>query len=408
MKLNKFLVVLLAINSLLAQQNTTAKIETVTESGLHKIMLAPEIRSFSNEDLSDFRILDAKSKQVPYFILRGDNEVNFSSFLECKIISKTAVPKSKTTLIFENPKTSIDEIVLSVANSDVTKRYSISGSNDQKEWFGLINNSLLTQLENSEDTSVFKTISLPLTSYRYLKIDFNDKKTLPINVLKIGYISNKTSYPKLEEIFPKSSKITQFSAPKITQIHISFQNRQMVNHLIFEIKNPSLFKRKARIYVLKSHQVKHKTQNYQETSYEFELNSNSKNAINMPQLFEKEFFIEIENQDNPPLTLAKIQFFQNQVGVIADLKANEKYTIQTGNSNLNAPNYDLENFKSKMENNLPETKIYDIKHVVSQKINSQNKSFWQQSWFMWLCIGLGGIAILYFTSSLVKDVNNKS
>jgi hypothetical protein len=156
-----------------------------------------EIRSFSKEELGDFRILDAKGIEVPYYILQGNTETNSSSFSECKILSKTTIPKSKSILIFENPKTTIDTIVLSITNSDVTKSYSISGSNDQKEWYGLVNNALLTDLENKETTSVYKTIPLPLTSYRYLKIEWNDKKTLPINVLKIGFFNNKTSSSKV-------------------------------------------------------------------------------------------------------------------------------------------------------------------------------------------------------------------
>lgn len=406
MKLNKFLLVLLAANSLLAQHKTTAKIDAVKKSGLHKIVLPAEIRSFSKEELGDFRILDAKGIEVPYYILQGNGEATSSSFSECKILSRTAIPKNKTTLVFENPKASIDEIVLSITNSDVTKPYSISGSNNQEEWFGLVNNSLLNGLENSEDTSVFKTIPLPLTSYRYLKIDFKDKKTLPINVLKIGFFTNKTSNPKMEEIFSESTRITQFASPKKTRILVTFHNPQVVNQISFKITNPNLFQRKAQIYVNKKKLMHQKSFTFPEMIFAFELGSNQKNTFTIPQLFEKECFIEIENQDNPPLTLAKIQFFQNQVAVIADLKANEKYTVQTGNPKLTAPEYDLENFKDSMDNNLPEVKIYDIKHAASQKENAQGKSFWQQSWFMWLCIGSAGMVILYFTSNLVKDLKN--
>jgi len=408
MKLNKFLVVLFAVNTLLAQQNTTAKIKTVKEDGLHKIILPAEIRSFSKEELGDFRILDAKGIEVPYFILQENNETTSSSFSECRILSKTVIPKNKTTLIFENPKTSIAEIVLYITNSDVTKPYSISGSNDLKEWFGLVNNSLLGGLENNQATSVFKTIPLPLTSYRYLKINFNDKKTLPINVLKIGFFTNKTSNPKTEELFPKNIQITQFSSPKNTRIQVNFHNPQVVNQISFNITNPNLFQRNARIYVTKKKAMNHKAGTFPEIMTNFELNSNQKNSFSIPQLFEKEFFIEIENQDNQPLTLAKIRFFQNQVAVIADLKANAKYTIATGNPKLWSPEYDLENFRDSIDNNLPETKIYDIKHAVSQKTNARDKSFWQQSWFMWLCIGLGGMAILYFTTHLVKDMKNNA
>lgn len=408
MKLNKFLLFILAVNGLFAQQNTTAKIKTVAVSGLHKIVLPPEIRSFSKEDLSDFRIFDAKGTEIPYFVIQENNQAVSSSFSECKLISKTVIPKKKTTIIFENPKTSIDEIVISITNSDVIKPYSISGSNDQKEWFGLINNSQLYNLENSQETSVFKTIKLPLSSYRYLKIDFDDKKTLPVNILKIGFFTNEIKNNEVQEILPKSSQTAQLPSQKKTRIHIVFDNRQIVNQLTFDITNPSLFKRNARIYVLKSHQVKHKTENYQETLYEFELNSDSKNAINIPQLFEKDFFVEIENQDNQPLSIAKISCFQNQVSVIADLKANEKYTVKTGNPKRNAPHYDLENFKSKMTTTLPEATIYKIEHPNFNNSEAKNKSIWQQPWFMWICIGLGGIAVLYFTINLIKDMNNKS
>jgi hypothetical protein len=408
MKLNKFLIIALLVNGSFAQQNTTAKIEIVKESGLHKIILPAEIRSFSKEDLSDFRILDSKSKQVPYFTIQENQTISSSNFIEFKPVSKTTVSNKSSSYVFENPIKNLNKMVLRIGNSNAVKTFSISGSYDQKEWFGLINNSLLYNLESTENTSIFKTLTLPISSYPYLKIEFNDKKTLPINLLKAGYTVHSVQNAALQEIVPKSTLATEIESQKKTRIHVIFDNRQIVNQLIFQITNPDLYKRMARIYVIKSHQLKHKTEIYQETVCEFELNSDSKNEINIPQLFEKEFFIEIENQDNQPLTLAKIQFFQNQVSVIADLKANEKYTIKTGNPNLNAPDYDLENFKNKMTKTLPEAKIYQIEHPNYNNSKAKNNSIWQQPWFMWICIGMGGMAVLYFTINLIKDMNNKS
>ena len=408
MKLNKFLLILLAANGLLAQHKTTAKIETVKQSGLHKIILPSEIRSFSKEELGDFRIVDAKGNEIPYYIFQGKGELNSNSFSECKILSKTVIPKSKTILIFENPKTSIDEIVLSITNSDVTKSYSISGSDNREEWFGLVNNSQLYGLENSQKTSVFKTIPVPLTSYRYLKIEWNDKKTLPINVLKIGFFTNQVNKSKVVEIIPKSIRLLQIPTEKKTRIYINFNHPQIVNQIGFTITAPNWFQRNAQIFVHKKKQLNQKSTPFLEPIFAFELSSNKKNTFSNPQLFEKEYFIEIENRDNQPLTLAKIQFFQNQIAVIADLKANEKYTIQTGNPKLNSPEYDLENFKNSIGNNLPEVKIYDIKHSAAKQNQTKVKSFWQHPWFMWLCISLGGLVIAFFTISLVRDMKNNS
>ena len=408
MKLNKFLLILLAFNGVLAQHKTTAKIENVKENGLHKIILPAEIRSFSKEELGDFRIVDSKGFEVPYIILQENNEAISSSFSECKILSRTTIPKSRTTIIFENPRASIDEIVLSITNADVTKSYSISGSDNQEEWFGLVNNSILNQLENNENTSIFKTIPLPLSSYRYLKIDLNDKKTLPINVLKIGFFTNKTSSLKVAAIFAKNTRILQMPAEKKTRIYCIFDRPQIINQIDFTITSPNLFQRNAIIFKHKKKLSNQKGAIFPEIFSNFELNSNTKNSFSIPQLFEKEFFIEIENRDNPPLNLEKIQFFQNQIAVIADLKANEKYTILTENPKLQSPEYDLENFKNSINNNLPEAKIYDIKQISSKEKTLKNKSFWQQSWFMWLCISLGGIVIAFFTKSLVKDMKDNA
>ncbi|MBA0885342.1 hypothetical protein [Flavobacterium undicola] len=409
MKLNNFLAFLILVtNGILAQSNTTAKINAVAKNGLHKISLAAEIRSFSKEDLSDFRILDGKGIEVPYYILQGNKESTSSLFSEFKILSRTAIPKKKTTIIFENDKTSISEIVLSISNSDVKKPYSISGSNDQKEWFGLVNKAVLNELENIEDVIIFKTIPLPLSSYRYLKIDLNDSITLPINILKIGLFTHKTNAAELVEIKTKSIKTMQIHAQKKTLIHVAFKYPQIVNQINFTVSDPNLFQRNARIYINNKTVIKHKTKTYQETLSNFELNSNQKNSFTVQQLFEKDFFIEIENHDNQPLTFAKIHFFQNPITIIADLKANENYSIQTGNPKLNRPEYDLENFKNNINTYLPETTIHDIDHLTAKKNKIKNQSFWQQAWFMWLCIGLGGIAIVFFTANLVKDMKKHS
>jgi hypothetical protein len=409
MKLNKFIVILLAANGVLAQHKTTAKIETVKENGLHKIALPPEIRSFSNEELGDFRIWDAKGTEVPYYFIPQERSTEIPLFFsECSILSKTVLPKNKTSLIFENPKTAIDSIVLCITNSDVTKPYRISGSNDQKEWFGLVNTARLDQLINKEETVVFKTINFPLTSYRYIKIEFDDKKTLPINVLKIGYFANKITFNTPVEIVPKNIKILQIPAEKKTQIYIVFDYPQIVNQISFEISQPNLFQRNARIGVNPKKAGNQKGAVFPETFTNFELNSNQKNSFSIPQLFEKNFFIEIDNRDNPALTVSKIRFFQHPVWVIADLKADEKYNITTGNPKLRSPEYDLEHFKNNIDSHLPEVKIYAIKHFNSRKTALKVTSIWQQPWFMWLCISLGGMVILYFTSRLVKDMKNNT
>ena len=89
------------------------------------------------------------------------------------------------------------------------------------------------------------------------------------------------------------------------------------------------------------------------------MNSTTSNVFQLNGFFEKEFTIEIDNQDNQPLEISKIKLFQNTVSVVADLKANEKYEVII-DSTLSKPNYDLANFTQNIAGELPETTISNL------------------------------------------------
>ncbi len=408
MKLNSFFILFFLTNLSFAQFQTTGKIKEVTANGFHEIALSPEIRSYSKQDLSDIRIFNAKGNAVPYFI-QSNSEALLSSFEEYTIVSKTVFPKKSTSIVIEVPYVKKNnQLSLFIANADVEKNYSISGSNDLEEWFGISNSQTLYDLNSTTEANVVKTISYPLSTYKYLKIDFDDKKTLPINVLKAGNFNTQLQKNILQDVIPVKSETRELSSQKETQIHVIFNTPQVINQISFEISRPTYYKRQAIIYKKVSSKTKRKIQIIDEEIVSFELNSNTKNTFEIPEIFEKEFFIKIENQDNLPLLISAVTYSQKPVSIIADLNANEKYTIKTGNKNLAEPVYDLSDFKNNIKGSLPKTEIFNIKQSATSKNHTENKSFWQQGWFMWACILLGGLTILYFTASLIKDLKEKN
>jgi len=408
MKLNSFFILFFLTNLSFAQFQTTGKIKEVSKNGFHEIVLSPEIRSYSKQDLSDIRIFNAKGNEVPYFIQRN-SEALLSSFEAYTIVSKTVLPKKSTSIVIEIPSIkNNNNISLLIANADVEKNYSISGSNNLEEWFGISNSQTLYDLNSITESSVVKTISYPLSTYKYLRIDFDDKKTLPINILKAGNFNTQLQKNILQDVIPVKSETRELTSQKETQIHVVFDVPQIINQISFEISRPTYYKRQAIIYKKISSKTKRKTQIIDEEIVSFELNSNTKNTFEIPEIFEKEFFIKIENQDNLPLSISAVTYSQKPISIISDLNVNEKYTIKTGNKKFAEPEYDLSDFKNNIKGSLPKTEIFNIKQSVTSKNQTENKSFWQQGWFMWACILLGGLTILYFTASLIKDLKEKN
>ena len=405
MKISKIFLLILLANQVFGQSFTTsAKISGIKNDGLHSVLLRPEIRSFSKADLSDLRIFDKENHEVPYLVLNEKSNKPADNFEAFPMVLKEIIPSKKTTIIIENiGNKNLEEITLNLANSSLTKSCNISGSDDQKTWFGLLDKFQLRDLENTEKTNTFLKIKLPLSSYHFLKFELNDLKTAPINILQIGNFKHLLLNSIWQNLRPDSVKITNDLQQKKTQIKVFFAQKQVIDKVFFEISKPNFYQRNASILVNRKIVRKKKAENLVETLVNFTLNSSQKNAFDLPEIFEKEFIIEIDNEDNLALEILAVKLQQLSAYLVADLKINENYTLKTGNEELKMPNYDLAFFKNNISKQLPEAAILEVKTIatISEK---KEISFWQNPWFMWLCITIGGSIIFYFSSDLLKDM----
>ena len=407
MKQIKFILVLAFVNLAIAQHNTTGELATVKADGLYEISLPNQIRSFSNRDLSDFRIVDTKGNDAPYFIREKSNRFSTSEYVPFAIVSKETLKDSSSTIIFQNPYKVIQEFVLSSANYSGSKTYKILGSNDLKEWFGVLNSGYLSNINGLSSTSVDKAITFPLCNYKYLKIIFNDVKSLPINILKIGGFANAINNRALQKVTTESQTTVELIEEKKTQIHITFKNKEIINQIEFKVSAPEFFNRNITIYKKAIRLIKNKEEVYNQQLARIKLNSENQTIFNVSEIFEDDIYLEIENKDSNKLNFSNINFFQKPLYVVAALKAKENYTIKTGNKTMNAPEYDLSYFRNNISENLPTVAINNIKKQEAKQVEKAEVSFWQQPWFMWTCIVLTGLIILYFSSSLVKDLKKE-
>ncbi|MFD0988727.1 DUF3999 family protein [Mariniflexile jejuense] len=383
-------------------QSHKGTINPVTESGLHKVLVSPEIRSASKENTSHFRILDANNKEVPYAVLNTE-DAQVSEFISYIIQSHVVIKDSVTSLMIANDAKRIqNKLVLQIANTSVNKHYDISGSNDAKQWFGLVSNATLINLNNPDSTFVEKTISFPSNQYQYLRIDFKDKKSLPINVLAVGEYNN--TLVGQQPIVFKGFKyiISENAKEKVTTINFKAANAYQIDGIAFNIKTPSYF-RNAQLLVKNTQSIKNKEVTYDDVYVNFQFNSAESNIINLTYFTQKQFSITIENKDNQPLEITDIILFQNPLYVVTNLKADQNYTVVV-DSTYNKPSYDLVNFIPATTNNLPEARIKSFTKVKQATLQATQKAFWQTNAFMWGCISIGVCVIGYFAMGMLKDM----
>jgi hypothetical protein len=384
-------------------QYHVGNLSPVLKDGLHVVTLSPEIRAAALDDLNLLRIKDENNNEIPYVSIYNSDK-RFLVFRPITIISKEQIKDSITSIIIENKTDTIYEtIALKIANTNVTKNYSIYGSNNAIDWFGLVANEQLTRIKSRQKTSIQKLIDVPLNGYQFLKVNFKDKNSLPINILDVGVYDRKFLPQKQQEVRSYTQQAITVKDKKVTQLKFTATHAHKINSISFKIATP-FYLRKVKIIVKRTRTIKKRTETYEQVIARFQLNSENENNFTFNNLNEKEFILEIENEDNPPLEIPTITLFQKPIHLVANLKEEANYTLIVDET-LKKSGYDLGNFISNKTAVIATVSVINFYKV--EKNASEKVSFWQNSIFMWTCIVLGGAMIVYFAFGLLKGINNE-
>lgn len=404
----KFFIMLLGSITFAQTAQVSGTIDPVNEDGLYRIRIPQNIRSYATNNLRDLRIWDANGKQVPYFVQPTSDyrRTKVSDFTEFSMISNSRLADSSATYIFKNPYETLEKAVFLIANYQGSKSYKLEGSNDQKEWFGIVNSGQLNQLNHPTETSVYKEIYFPLCTYEYLKVVFDDRHSLPINLLKIGTATTEVLnlVPMTMEEIPVKD-IEFLEKDKKTQIYVTFERPEVIDQIRMKITAPELYSRNATVYTMQEREVKRSMETYRQHLAGFSIRSDKDLVFDIPRTIEKEMYLEIDNKDNPKLEIKTLQFMQESVYLVASLSRNGAYKITAGNDKLDVPDYDISDVTNTTKKLLPIAEIHSIVYEQTENPTKPSLSFWQQAWFMWSCIGVAALMIGYFALSLLKDLS---
>lgn len=406
MKNSFFSLILISFAQLFFSQERTAKLKPIEVDGFHQLVISPEIRSASKNNVDIVRIFDSKKNEIPYVFLQKNNNTKAQKSFE--IISKNAIANKLTDVVILNKDAEkLNRIWLKIANTEVAKRFSISGSNDGNEWFGLVDNQFIDNLSDPKSTFVVREFTFPFNQYKYLKFTFLDKNSLPVNVMEAfseAQFQNSISPIVLNDF---TQKISQNKETKETVITLQFKEPQVVDAFKIEVSNPSFYLRNATISVPKTRNYKKRTETFEDLVSLFQLSSKINRIQQISSVLSKEFTITIENQDNSPLEISKINLYQNPVSVLADFKKGGNYTMVI-NPKLNKPNYDLAKSGINFNQNFPEAQLENLDQLSESKTENGEQNFWQKPLFMWICIIFAIGIIGFFALGLVKDMNKEN
>jgi hypothetical protein len=381
-----------------------APLDSVTKNGFYKINVSAELSSHTKTDFSDIRIADAEGKWVPHIIKPALPFLSQNAFKEFPILSNTINDSGKTVLVIENKGSNIMvgntevktayEIVLFIKNAAVSRYAGLSGSNDQKHWFIVAENILLSKNYESKENYFIDAVSFNNSDYKYFKLVIDNEKDDPLNIIKAGSYYNMVYQSfSYSENNPPPVLVQKDSSDGRSYITIKNNAAFHVDMIGIDAGGAKFFERSATLYLPLSDSEENKI-GYNPL-ITFKISSAADNSFSIKKIKAKIFYLVIDNKDNPPLKINSIATSHQINSIITYLEKGKQYHLLTGNEAATPPDYDLEKFKDSIPAMIDTLGIgafikIETPATVVQK-NNNNK------WWLWPSI-IAAIVMLGFLS----------
>jgi hypothetical protein len=381
----------------------SSEINNPTQTAFYKIDLSPQVISKLNSAYSDIRIFDNADKEVPY-VLKTEVPKQLKTIFKAYEIVDIKKSKNYTAVIIRNDaKTKINNIQLSIKNFDVTKHLELSGSNDKENWYAIKENYKFRSSYSNKETFKVNILNFPYSDYEYYRIVIFDVFTLPINILEAGYYDTYSELGKYNILSSPSFVQIDSASIKKSLLKVHFDATPYLNSIHFEIDTPSFYHRKASFGYYETNK---KGKKYFNVIRNVVLRSDAKNEFNLTHFVHKDFYLIIDNEDNPPLSIVNINAKQLNSYLIAYLDKDRAYKLSFGKAKTQSPQYDLSHFMDSIPDGIKTLKNKAIIKVVQQN-NQDEKNVDIPAYWLWLGIALVVLLLGFMTNKMLKEMKSK-
>ncbi len=370
----------------------------------HKIVLPDEIFNKVSPDLSDIRIFGlTESKdtiEAPYILQLAKDKTSLND------VSFNLVNQSKNEkgyyFTFEIPsQNAVNQIKLEFKQQNFDWTLAIEGSQDQREWFSIIENYRILSIKNELTDFQFTNVTFPNSRYRYFRLCIKSKEKPELMSAKMQM--NEAFGGRFRNYIINSTKIIEDKQNKQSVINIDLKSSVPVCNLQIYVRETFDYYRPV---VIKYLSDSIKTQNGWRHNYtnltDGMINSIENNVFNFKSTTLQKLKIIIENQDNAPLHIDSFVVKGYVHELIVRFNGAANYYLTYGNNNVSAPHYDIGRFIDKIPATMTELHLGNEQFVVAEITKKTEPLFMNKNW-LWFTMAIIIVLLGWFSLKMIQQ-----
>lgn len=370
----------------------------------HSIELPDDIFRHVSPGFSDIRIFGITKKkdtiEVPY-ILQQSTEKIAKKTIDFKLINQSR-NESGYFFTFEIlTETTINQLDLDFKQQNFDWRISLEGSQNQQEWFSIMQDYRILAIHNELTDFSFSKIAFPDSRYRYYRVVINSKTRPELISASVTLNENIPGEYRTYSIY--STKINEEKKSKQTIVDIELSFPVPVSQVNFFIKDSVDYYRPFLIQYLSDSTKNPDGWNYlYNTLQSGILNSFEKNEFEVNSTLIKKLRLVIENHDNRPLQIDSVSIEGYVHYLVGRFDEPGSYYLVYGNPVVSMPNYDITRFTEKIPAQLlplePGEEQLNIKPAASG-----NGPLFQNKLWLWGIMTLVIVTLGWFSFSMMRE-----
>jgi hypothetical protein len=382
------------------QFNYKRKLQAVEKEDWRSVTLPSNIFSKINKDYSDLRIYQINGDdtlEIPFLVKVKNDEIKEST-IELPVLNKSK-KDGKLFLTFQLKRNEgVNYLNLDFEERNFDGYVKLEGSQDQEEWFEIVNNQRILSIQNEMVDFMTTTLNFPLTNYKFLRASIKANK--PLTFASSSFKTQEIKAGTFNEI-PVAIKTTQDKKGKQSVVDLRLKEFTLISKIKINVNQSGDYYRAFTLETLRD-SSKAPNQNwiyYYEPVVSGYLTSIRPNEFNFYEVAANKLKLTIFNADNAPLTIEKVSALGPTVELISKLKPGENFLFY-GNASISSPSYDIVHF----ENEIPET-MNSIAVEQEEKLSKEKEkvsALLENQWWLWgamgVVIGLLGFATIRMMS----------
>jgi hypothetical protein len=406
LKTNLFLLCMMLVLGLSAQTDKYKYKRAISgvSATWHTLQLPNQMLKNIQPGFGDIRIFGINGKdilEVPYILKQRAAKIN-STVIDFKQLNQSA-NENGYYFTFQSPAVNtINQIALSFKQANFDWKADLEGSNDNKEWFKILNDYRILSIKNKDTDYKFTKLNFPDAKFQYFRILLKS----PVQPVLVSAKIAKTDTIKgvYKKISHRPLGITKDAVTKASIIDVTLDGLVPVSYLKINVQSDFDFYRAIKIeYATDSFKTDKGIQYNYSDLYEGNITSLEKPEFNFDNTIASRLRITIQNNDNTPLRISALELKGNIYELIARFD-DPKYTYALfyGNPDVAAPSYDIEKFEQKIPAGLSAVVVGEQQNNPAYAVKTETPLFENKAW-LWGLMAVIIVLLGWFSFKMLKN-----